>query len=83
MLQDVRDTCVVLRNGRKEDRERVVVVAALDVDVAGAGAFVHELQVRTVELFEGFATPDGVSAEGFNAAFRCLCHERLSLGCEG
>ncbi len=67
MLEDVGDAGGVLGHGREEDREGVVVVLGLNVDVSRPGAIVLELQVGAFQALEGFATPDGVPADGSEA----------------
>ncbi len=70
MLEDVRHAGRVGRRGGKEDREAVVVVGALDVDVPRAGPLVTQLDVGA-EALEGLASHDCVAAD---RARSCVCH---------
>jgi hypothetical protein len=68
VLEDVGDTGVIFRNRRKENREGVVVVRALDVDVPGSCALVFELQVGAVEPVQALPAQDRISTNGSDAA---------------
>jgi len=58
----------------KENREPVVVVRGLDVDVARPGGLVLQLEVSAVESLQGFAAPDRIPADRVYCSRFCFCH---------
>ena len=74
MLEDVRDSGRIRWRRGKENREPVVVVGSLDVDVACARALVLELEVVAFEPVERFASCDRVACDLTRSG---LCHVNL------
>ena len=74
VLQDVGDSGGVGWRRGKENREPVVVVRGLDVDVARPGGLVLQLEVSPVESLEGFAARDRVPADRVYCSRFCFCH---------
>jgi hypothetical protein len=66
-----------LRELKKENGERVVVILGFDVNVPGAGAFVHELDVRALEAIQGLAAANGISPDRSDRGCCGPCHLNL------
>src|SRR5438309_11987217 len=79
MLEDVRHSGGVSRRGRKEHSEGVVVVSALDGDVASAGPLMLELEKAALERLEGLAPHDRVSTYRADGGGGGLGHAFCSL----